>query len=252
MSMSPKLRELVLAYQGHHRPDLIVMTTSLFDHNFLTRRRFRLLANAIARLVADQPNEFALIDAADGYADDGLEDDSLTHLRRDLIPKDGNAPSHFLIVSAVCFQDLRHCVSQVIQRTLDYGVSPQQISQVIWDIAGDPARPGIGKYDDFYLNLCGGCTHCDHTGYSADRNFVGNHQPCPACCTPLADYPTGRMAIETAQIAYQENDFSEIKIVADMLEEAGCTGPALAHLRSPGRHSRGCWAIDLVIGKDLT
>jgi hypothetical protein len=39
-------------------------------------------------------------------------------------------------------------------------------------------------------------------------------------------------------------------ILADSLEEAGCGGVLLAHLRSPGPHVRGCWAVDLVLGKD--
>jgi hypothetical protein len=39
-------------------------------------------------------------------------------------------------------------------------------------------------------------------------------------------------------------------ILADALEEAGCTEQAiLDHLRGPGPHVRGCWAVDLVLGK---
>ncbi len=34
------------------------------------------------------------------------------------------------------------------------------------------------------------------------------------------------------------------------LEEAGCTDESiLAHLRSPGPHVRGCWVVDLLLGK---
>jgi hypothetical protein len=41
-----------------------------------------------------------------------------------------------------------------------------------------------------------------------------------------------------------------LAILADALEEAGCTDPSiLGHLRSPGPHVRGCWALDLVLGK---
>jgi hypothetical protein len=33
-------------------------------------------------------------------------------------------------------------------------------------------------------------------------------------------------------------------------EDAGCTDPELlGHLRGPGPHVRGCWAVDLVRGK---
>ena len=37
---------------------------------------------------------------------------------------------------------------------------------------------------------------------------------------------------------------------ADALEEAGCDDAAiLDHLRSPGPHVRGCWALDMLLGK---
>jgi hypothetical protein len=40
-------------------------------------------------------------------------------------------------------------------------------------------------------------------------------------------------------------------ILADALEEAGCTDAAiLSHLRGPGPHVRGCWVVDLLLGKE--
>jgi hypothetical protein len=40
-------------------------------------------------------------------------------------------------------------------------------------------------------------------------------------------------------------------LLADALEDAGCTdADLLGHLRSPGPHVRGCWAVDLVLGKE--
>ena len=42
-----------------------------------------------------------------------------------------------------------------------------------------------------------------------------------------------------------------LAILSDALEEAGCTSVAiLDHLRSPGPHARGCWAVDLLLGKE--
>src|SRR5262249_54743239 len=39
--------------------------------------------------------------------------------------------------------------------------------------------------------------------------------------------------------------------LADALEDAGCADPdLLGHLRSPGPHVRGCWAVDLLLGKE--
>ena len=45
-------------------------------------------------------------------------------------------------------------------------------------------------------------------------------------------------------------DNSWLAILADALEEAGCAnGELLDHLRGPGPHVRGCWAVDLCLGK---
>jgi hypothetical protein len=46
-------------------------------------------------------------------------------------------------------------------------------------------------------------------------------------------------------------DSQRLAVLADALEEAGCTDASiLDHLRSPGPHVRGCWAVDLLLGKE--
>lgn len=41
-----------------------------------------------------------------------------------------------------------------------------------------------------------------------------------------------------------------LAVLADALEDAGCADTELLnHLRRPGVHVRGCWAVDLVLGK---
>jgi hypothetical protein len=60
-----------------------------------------------------------------------------------------------------------------------------------------------------------------------------------------------------AQAAYDERlmpegtlDRTRLAVLADALEEAGCTDEELlGHLRGPGPHVRGCWAVDLLLGK---
>jgi hypothetical protein len=45
-------------------------------------------------------------------------------------------------------------------------------------------------------------------------------------------------------------DQARLAILVDSLEDAGCTDAGLlAHLRGEGPHVRGCWVIDLLLGK---
>jgi hypothetical protein len=54
-----------------------------------------------------------------------------------------------------------------------------------------------------------------------------------------------------AAAVYEEQAFDRLPILADALEESGCTSQdILAHCRLPGVHVRGCWALDLILSKD--
>jgi len=47
--------------------------------------------------------------------------------------------------------------------------------------------------------------------------------------------------------------FEDMPVLGDALEEAGCTDEdVLRHCRHESRHFRGCWVLDLVLGKAKT
>jgi hypothetical protein len=57
-------------------------------------------------------------------------------------------------------------------------------------------------------------------------------------------------AVALAQTIYGDRAFDRLPILADALEDAGCDDyDVLGHLRGEGPHVRGCWALDLVLGK---
>jgi hypothetical protein len=54
-----------------------------------------------------------------------------------------------------------------------------------------------------------------------------------------------------AEAIYREEAFDRLPILADALEEAGCTDAGLlGHLRGPGPHVRGCFVLDLLTGRE--
>jgi hypothetical protein len=58
-------------------------------------------------------------------------------------------------------------------------------------------------------------------------------------------------AVALAQQMYDSRDFSAMPILADALQDAGCDNfDVLDHCREPGPHVRGCWVVDLVLGKE--
>jgi hypothetical protein len=81
------------------------------------------------------------------------------------------------------------------------------------------------------------------------RDIFGN----PFCFVPVnpvwLTWNSG-LVIKLAKRNYDERAFGDLPILADAIEDAGCTDAAiLDHLRGPGPHVRGCWVLDLILGK---
>ena len=57
--------------------------------------------------------------------------------------------------------------------------------------------------------------------------------------------------IGLANSIYDERAFDKMPELGDALERAGCRDEAiLNHCREPSEHVRGCWVVDLVLGKE--
>jgi hypothetical protein len=57
--------------------------------------------------------------------------------------------------------------------------------------------------------------------------------------------------VELARTIYEGRAFDRMPELANALEEAGCANAdILAHCREPGEHVRGCWVLDLLLGKE--
>ncbi|OAI52307.1 hypothetical protein AYO44_04665 [Planctomycetaceae bacterium SCGC AG-212-F19] len=57
--------------------------------------------------------------------------------------------------------------------------------------------------------------------------------------------------VSLAKTIYDKRSFDKMSVLADELEKAGCHNKdILGHCRGGGEHVRGCWVVDLVLGKD--
>jgi hypothetical protein len=60
----------------------------------------------------------------------------------------------------------------------------------------------------------------------------------------------GGTVLKLAEVIYASRQFQDLPILADALEESGCTEASiLAHCRSRDEHVLGCWVVDLLLGK---
>jgi hypothetical protein len=81
------------------------------------------------------------------------------------------------------------------------------------------------------------------------RDIIGNPFH-PVSLDPAWLTWRGGLLVSMAQRMYDSRDFSDMPVLADALEEAGCQDQdILGHCRSCGEHARGCWVVDLILGK---
>jgi len=57
--------------------------------------------------------------------------------------------------------------------------------------------------------------------------------------------------VDVARGIYEDKAFERMPILADALMDAGCEDEQIiGHCRGEGPHVRGCWVVDLVLGKE--
>jgi hypothetical protein len=199
-----------------------------------SERKLRLFAVAYTRRVwgnMNEPSSRRTLEAIERYADGGASDEEMSLAAADAL--------------------LRHYLSPAPS----WGVlSRPRWASVSIDIdraAETAARRGVkgtgGDYGAKYaVEMASLCVLL--------RDVVGNpFRPLPII-NPAWQTP---QVVALAQAAYDERELPagklegiRLAVLADALEEVGCdNADTLSHLRGPGPHVRGCWALDLLLGK---
>jgi hypothetical protein len=99
----------------------------------------------------------------------------------------------------------------------------------------------------------------NHPNWEVARKVGGDRQPTllreifgnPFRPVPFSQAWRTDTTLALARQMYEARDFSAVPILADALQDAGCDNEdILNHCRAPGVHVRGCWVVDLVLGKE--
>ena len=196
----------------------------------LSPRRQRLLAVAACRVLGEWINydaAHAALELAEAYTDTGKTKAALRRSRQSLVALRNQlySPGSPLIdggVEHALFGIQLAASENAVGGTVGYVIESLIIAHGIPD---DDARRRV---------------------WPAWRDVVG---PVPAAvCSPHWRTET---AVLLARRMYASRDFAAMPILADALQDAGCDSDALlAHCRDAQQvHVRGCWAVDLVLGK---
>ena len=215
----------------------------------LPSRKLQLLACAACRLTwpFDDPVLAETVEAVERHADGLLPDAEYLAARDHFLrryppfynlgtgPLDVLAMGPAVLVAALISEDVQAGCDRVVtwvpelvaaiagRRRLVQADCRRQLCDLIREVAGNPFR-SWQPVPDF---LGGGLVQPD-----------GRTVPVSSAARGLAEGIAADLG------------FDRLPILADALEESGVTdAELLAHCRQPGGHVRGCWAVDVVLGR---
>jgi hypothetical protein len=100
----------------------------------------------------------------------------------------------------------------------------------------------LARQPDTVMGLAAGECDCPIL-----HDLFGNNPFQPITFNPASLTPT---VANLAQAIYEESAFDCLPLLADALDEAGCTNnDILRHCRQQGKHVKGCWLVDLLLDK---
>lgn len=199
-------------------------------------RKHRLLACGLCRLIAslvDMPELIRIIETIEAFADGQVTASQLGSAR------------HFAL------QIAERCVKFPLQEILASAVAK----------AADLSRPSTlnlhKTVDPFTVEfICKSLSKAhqlhaiDGVGFQQKPTFVNVLLDIePHAITVCSAWRTSNV-FQIAQQMYHDREFSKMQILADALQNNGCTNDEiLNHCRGPSPHFRGCWVIDLILDK---
>ncbi|MBX9583339.1 MAG: hypothetical protein K2X87_23805 [Gemmataceae bacterium] len=207
----------------------------------LNPRRQRLLAVAGCRLMGhliDYPSAHAALETVEVFADTGRSKAALRRARQALqTTRNGLRPPGTGGARVPDGGAVResHAANELTLFAVQVAATENAVAHALWHVMDGLVTVGRMPADTVRRRT-----------YGLYRDIVG---PGPA----VAFDPEWRTstAVALARGMYDGRDFAAMPILADALQDAGCEDEqVLGHCRDPqAAHVRGCWAVDLVLGK---
>jgi hypothetical protein len=265
-----------LTHETHRHAHGVVLAPR--DAPLASDRKLRLFACACCRQVWVRLTDGlsrAAVEVAERFADDPAGARGLFNMTYGRLGKLEHSATWLLVLR--CFWHPA-ALADGIANTYPYS-PPAAQAALLRCLVGNPWRPWVVCRRDRCQPVYGSC--------ALDSGHAGQHDARPkrfeAGWLRLRDCAVPRVA----ESIYQARRFDALPVLADALEEAGCPAeeacarcggrgdvalgfpgevvgwqtcpgpcrgkgrlrnPLLAHLRGPGPHARGCWALDLVLG----
>ncbi len=194
-------------------------------------RKLRLFACACCRAVWESfthERSRQAVELAERYAD-GLEDDATL----------GRA--HSMAYDALASYQHQHHFRRMVNR--------DGLSRIEWrfHLAAESAH----LHRPFLLGRLGALRHDPELVAVAPALIRETFGLSPATPVTLDPRWLTETVVALANSIYAERAFDRMPILADALEEAGCDhADILSHCRGDGPHVRGCWVVDLLLGKE--
>jgi hypothetical protein len=150
----------------------------------------------------------------------------------------------------------REAEDDVIARCLALGNQGLSLSVTSRRLAADYAAARAALPNDGWIAAVNALGDAGRVGKRADmaprqmsllRDIFGN----PFRLVTLDPRWLTSTVVDLAQAIYNERAFERMPILADALMDAGCdSDDIIHHCRGDGPHVRGCWVVDLLLGKE--
>jgi hypothetical protein len=230
------------------------------ERGWPSARKQRLFAVACCRrilhLLPDDPRPRNALEVAECYADRKAKRDDLKAALARVRPR------RSLLAPGQTYADV---LERFVKESILWGCHPTQrtyaglVASCAACAAAYAALPLEEPYvAPAYSQYSERWSSAEHAEEAAQRALLREVCGDPFHPPPAGIVPVPRGIIRLVQAAYDERalpsgemDLARLAVLSDALEEAGCMEQAvLEHLRSPGPHVRGCWAVDLLLAKE--